>query len=521
MISRRALLRITGAGAAASAVAACTTHGGSRLRPSPTAASTTASPSPPSWAALKRTLSGRLSRPGDAGYDRARLLYNPRFDSVRPAGVAGCKSAADVAAAIAFARQSGMSVVARSGGHSYAGCSTTDGLVIDTRPMSSISVSSSDATATIGSGAALIDIYSSLASHGVSIPGGSCPTVGIAGLTLGGGYGVVGRAHGLTCDALVAAEVVLADGRTVRASASSEPDLFWALRGGGGTIGVVTSFTFRTHPTRDVTIFAMGWRWPDAAAVLAAWQQWGPTAPDATFSTCKLLATDTRGASQSPSVGVYGLHLGSAVELNGLLDDLARQVGAPPTYRSLTPSSYAAAMVTEAGCADLSPSACHLRVQGAGGQLEREAFIAGSDYLVKPLPAKGIQDLIAAVEKRQQDPSLIRGGTSFDAYGGAINRVAPAATAFVHRSPLAVLQHTATWTESASAAVVAANRRSLADLQTAVRPYASGEAYQNYLDTTLKDPGKAYFGANLARLQQVQRHYDPDGVFACPALGIG
>lgn len=511
--SRRDLLKLAGLGAVG--IAGCTSKKPAAL-PSPTPTPTTSpSKTPESWSQLADSLSGALRQPGSAGYDQARQLFNPTFDSIHPQGVAQCASADDVVRALAFAHAQGLKVAARSGGHSYVGCSTTDGLVIDLRKLNTVKLG--PGTATIGAGAALIDVYAALTAEGVSISAGSCPTVGIAGLALGGGYGVVSRMYGLTCDALISAEVVLADGRMVTASATSEPDLYWALRGGGGTCGIVTSFVFKTFTTQDVTIYAMGWDWSQAAAVLDAWQNWISTLPDETFSTCKLLGTYASQPNSSPQIGVYGLHLGSAADLAPHLDALQSHIVAKPTYRTSTPSSFAHAMFAEAGCADKDINHCRLATRGGAGELERQAFIASSDFITAKLPRTSISNLVAAVTARQSD-GLAGGGVSFDAYGGAINRVAADATAFVHRSALAVLQYSAPLPGNASTEVVATNRRSISSMKDALKGHVSGEAYQNYLDSTLTDPATAYFGDNLVRLKQVQTEYDPQGVFACPAL---
>ena len=190
------------------------------------------------WQQLASSLTGHLVRPGDPTYLVDLQLYDPRYDGVRPAGIAYCASAGDVQRCVDFARQHHLAAAARSGGHSYGGYSTTTGLIVDVTGMSRVSVSAAGSggvrTATVGSGARLIDVYSGLNAQGVSIAGGSCATVGIAGLTMGGGQGVLGRLHGLTCDQLTAVELVTADGKLQTVSHAEDPDLFWACQGGGG-----------------------------------------------------------------------------------------------------------------------------------------------------------------------------------------------------------------------------------------------------------------------------------------------
>src|SRR5436190_3038939 len=202
---------------------------------------------------------GELVAAGSAEYDSVRRSQVARFDDVRPQAVVRCRAPEDVAQALAFARE-GLHIALRSGGHCFAGRSSTTGVVIDMGGMNEVSIS--DGTVTVGGGARLADVYDALAAHGRTIAAGCGPTVGIAGLTLGGGLGVLGRSHGLTADQLLAARVVLADGRIVDCDARRHEDLFWALRGaGGGQFAVVTQLVLRTLPAPDATGFHLLWPW--------------------------------------------------------------------------------------------------------------------------------------------------------------------------------------------------------------------------------------------------------------------
>ena len=178
-------------------------------------------PTPADWAALARDLSGPLVRPGESRLRHGQGTFDPRFDSLRPAGIAYCRNPHDVSTCLAFARRYRVPVAARCGGHSYAGWSSTSGLIVDVTRMAGVSVSGS--TATVGAGTRLIDFYNGLAAHGRAVPGGSCPTVGISGLTLGGGIGVVGRAYGLTCDNVKSMQIVTADGQVARPARAPTP----------------------------------------------------------------------------------------------------------------------------------------------------------------------------------------------------------------------------------------------------------------------------------------------------------
>ncbi len=481
--------------------------------PTPTGAGP---PTDADWVAFAASLDGTLVRPGHGGYGTARRLFNPRFDGVLPAGLAFCHSAADVQRSIAFVRAHALPIAARSGGHSYAGYSTGTGLVCDVTAIHRVSVDAAAGTAVVGAGARLIDLYAALAPHGVAVPGGSCPTVGIAGLTLGGGQGVVGRRFGLTCDVLTSIQVVTAAGDLLTCDENEHTDLFWACRGGGGgNFGVATSFTFATRPLSTLTLFFLHWPWSAARDVVPAWQAWAPHAPDALWSNCHLLSNADRSAGSQPTVSVGGAYVGSATALSGLLDTLTSSVGSPPTSRVVTTHDYLDAMLVEAGCSGLSVAACHLPGQTPQGALAREASFARSDFYTKPLASGSIDAMISAVEHRQADPRMTMvAGVALDAFGGAINRVAPDATAFVHRDALFLGQYNATWPEHASAAVVAANTSWLDGLYASLRSSASGFAYQNYIDPALTGWEDAYYGSNLARLRQVKAAYDPDGVFA-------
>ena len=446
-------------------------------------------------------------QPEDRGYLTDLQLYDSRFDSVRPAGIAYCASPSDVQRSVAFARAHSLPFVARSGGHSYAGYSTTTGLIIDVTLMAA--VRAGPGPAVVGAGARLIDVYSTLNAAGVSIPAGSCPTVGIAGLTLGGGVGVVDRAFGLTCDALTSVEVVTADSRVVTASPTSNPDLYWACRGGGGgNFGVATSMQFRTFPTAPLTLAFLVWPWPAAADVLPAWLEWAPPGPDQLWSNC-LLETEPTGTS--PKLQVGAVWIGAAGGLGGLLTQLEGAVGAPPSSRLVETVPFEHGMYVEGGCASFSQAACHLPTQTPAGMLARQPSLAKSAYLNGPLGDQGVQAIVAGIDARQSQRG--EGAVGFDAYGGAINRISPSATAFVHRSALASAQFNVPFDPGTPAEQLASSQSWLNSWYTSVAPYMSGSAYQNYIDPDLPEWAQAYYGSNLGRLMQIKRTWDPDDAF--------
>jgi FAD/FMN-containing dehydrogenase len=519
---RRTFLRFAAAAGGATLMSACTgtsgrTTGSGTATTSGTAGRVVAPSGPPSaadWTALGRDLSEVLVRPGDAGYATAKQLFDPRFDSLHPAGIAYCRDPHDVATCVAFARRYGVPVAARCGGHSYAGWSSTSGLIVDVTKMAGVSVSGG--TATVGAGTRLIDFYNGLSAHGRAVPGGSCATVGIAGLTLGGGVGVVSRAYGLTSDNVQSLQIVTADGQLRTCNASTNQNLFWACRGGGGgNFGVVTSFTFTTHPTGPIVLFFLSWPWSQAARVISAWQSWAPHAPDELWSNLHLAAAP---GGSVPSIEVGGTYLGSVNDAQAQLERLYAAVGSGPSSPFLESTTWLHAMLVEANCASLSVSECHLPTQVPGGQLSRASEYAKSDFFTRPLSSQGIGTLLSGVQGLQQVSGTPggSGGIAFDALGGAVNRVAPGATAYVHRDALFQAQYTTGWPVGSGSAGVARQHAWQRAFWQSMRPYASGQAYQNYIDPDLTNWRQAYYGANYARLTQVKAAYDPDRVFTFP-----
>ncbi len=528
---RRAFLQLAAAAGGAGLLASCSRGGGTSaaasartssagtttdsVTPAVAAPRATRSPAPADWTALGRDLSGPLVRPGEAVYTVSKRLFDPRFDTLHPAGIAYCRNPHDVATCLAFVRKFGVPVAARCGGHSYAGWSSTSGLIIDVTRMSGVNVNGS--TATVGAGTPLIDFYNGLAAHGRAVPGGSCPTVGIAGLTLGGGIGVVSRAYGLTSDNVKSLQIVTADGQVRTCTANQNPDLFWACRGGGGgNFGVVTSFTYRTHPAGEIVLFFLSWPWSQAARVISAWQSWAPHAPDALWSNVHLAAAP---GGSVPTVEVGGTFLGSLSAAAAQLDKLYAAAGSHPSSPFLETTSWLHAMLVEAGCASLTVNQCHLpTTQTPGGQLSRASEYAKSDFFTKPLSSHGIGTLLSGVESFQRVAGApgASGGIAFDALGGAVNRVAPGATAFVHRNALFQAQYTTTWPVGSAAAAVGRQHAWQQSFWQSMRPYASGQAYQNYIDPALTNWRQAYYGANYTRLTQVKAKYDPDRVFTFP-----
>lgn len=512
-ISRRGLVGAAGV-AAALGVAGCASDE-KPGKPSTPAGSPSGSPRPKSmaarWRELGASVEGRLALPDDAAYGQARLTENPRYDGSRPLAVLSVASAQDVARGFGFAQDNGIPVQLRSGGHSYPGWSSGGGgdtgqpaaLVLDCRRLNRVRVA--DSTATIGAGAPLAAVYQALGSAGRAIPGGSCATVGVAGLTQGGGVGVLTRALGLTCDSVRSMRVVLADGSEVTASADDHDDLFWALRGGGGGhLGMVTSFEFETVEAPTINTFYLQWPIAAATQVAGAWQDWLDGADPRLWSTLKGL-----GASSHPNGAILacaGTWIGPSSALEGQLGRLLADTPRPASQSTRT-HSYLDTMRSYAGCAELPAAQCHT---GPGGGLKREAFAATSHVGYQPLDADGIGTIVEQVESAPS--SLIEAGLSMDALGGKVAEVAPDATAFVHRKARITVQYTATYAGADGAAAM----RFVRGFRKAMTASWGEAAYVNYVDAAIGDYRSAYFGDNAARLAQVRKVYDKDGFFTQP-----
>jgi hypothetical protein len=512
-IDRRALLvagAATGlAGCAAKSPAAPAT---SSTSGSPSATPLTATPTLATgvgWSSLRKHLHGRLRLPTDVGYDAVRLVENPRYDGARPLAVVTVADETDVATVLSFARDHALPVAMRSGGHSYPGWSSGGAgvsgmpraLVIDCRGLASVTMTGTSVR--VGAGAALAPVYAAVAASGRALAGGSCATVGISGLTLGGGVGVLTRAYGLTCDAVTGLRIVTADGVARTVDADHEPDLFWALRGGGGGhLGVVTALTFATVAAPALHTFFLSWPIGAAARVVPAWQAWAPHADARLWSTLKALGGAVHPGG--PTLLLSGTWTGpGAPDLSGLLEHCP-----PPAVDSGRVRDYGSAMASYAGCASVPVNRCHT---GPGGALDREAFGATSHVAYTTLSSAGVDTLLQHVEAAQGS-GLKEAGLSMDALGGHVRDLGPGDTAFVHREALMTVQYTATFTGDQGALA----DRYVRGFRTAMTPSWGDHAYVNYADASLSDPAAAYFGANATRLDSVRRTYDPDGFFRQP-----
>lgn len=492
-VSRRALLRATGGTAAGLAAAPWFGHAAA----SPIAATPAPRLSDAAWNDLAKRLQGRLLRPGDDMYAPATVINATRYMKALPAGIAVCRSPQDAATCVVWARATGVPFAVRSGGHSYAGYSTSNGLVIDVRGMQQVTVDRAAGTVVVAAGVNNAEVGAALAPHGLYFPGGRCPTVGVAGLTLGGGWGFSCRHLGMTCDSLLETELVTARGEIITASEHEHPDLFWAVRGGaGGNFGVHTSFKYRTVPTRDVTVFQLAWSGGDTAALVDALlraQAGGPRELGMRIgvgSRSKMPLTQPGSLTAS----VIGLYWGKQAEAEALLAPVERIQ--PATSRVVEQVSFAEGREFLAHTTPI------------GAYQIKSAFIRGT------LPSKGIATLLDWIGKMPGFAiGLADAAVAIFGFGGKVNDVAPNATAFVHRQEDFLLAISSSWEPVDDPGLIAANLSWLEQFYAAMRPYCSGGAYQNFPDRGLADWQQAYYGNNLAGLESVKRTWDPDNLF--------
>ncbi len=442
------------------------------------------------WRALLQQLRGALLRPTDALFPDAARPNNLRYEKITPAGIARCLDATDVRAAIGWCRDYNVGFAVRSGGHSYAGFSTTRGLLIDVSPIGWVRYDDRTGLVHIGGGCRNQDIYAALSKVNRTITHGRCPTVGAAGFLLGGGIGFNMRDHGLGCDQVVSTELVTAHGSVETVSAVSNEELFWACRGGGGgNFGVNTAFSLTTFPTLPVTVFRI--RWERASEELA-------------FALLAALGAGPSGLGSRVSLqadGKAGVTVDLLGQLKGGARDLADILG--PAYRRARPTSerIVAAADYWAGQDFLhekgAPAYYQERSGYVRGMLAHDTLETGFSWLRKAPAVHGTCDL------------------RFFQTGGAINTVAPEATAFIHRGNdwLMVIGYDWSGADDADPALIRRGHTWQDEFYDDMRRYTDGGCYQNFVDPSLRDWRRAYYGANYPRLERVKQAIDPDRVF--------
>jgi FAD/FMN-containing dehydrogenase len=446
---------------------------------------------------LRSTLTGAVITPGDPGYDTARALWNGSFDR-HPAVIACCRSSADVAAAIGFAEANGLEISVRGGAHSFSGASAgDDGLTIHLGAMSSVQVDPDGRRARVGGGATWGDVDAATQEHGLAVTGGVLSDTGVGGLTLGGGMGWLANRHGLSIDNLASAEVVLADGRVVRASESDEPDLFWALRGGGGNFGVVTEFEFRLHPIGpEVQFGLLFWEVERGVDGLRACREAARTLP----SDYGVLIGGGLSAPEAPFVPEeHHGKIGHALLVAGFgsPDEHARAIDTvretcPPLFEFLTPMPYAA--MQQLFDPELTP----------GTRMYDKAL-----YL-----AELTDDAITVMTERAGGKTDPLSFMPVFALHGDVSEVSEDATAYGGlRTPHFVVDVSGT---SQDPDRFAADREWARSTWDALRPLAGNAgSYVNFM-SELEDDERvraSYGPAKYGRLAQIKAEYDPGNLF--------
>jgi len=370
-----------------------------------------------------------------------------------------------------------------------------------------------------------LPLYEALWPHKMVVPGGTCPTVGITGLALGGGFGRLSPLHGLTSDNLLRLRMVTAGGEIITADERENADLYWACRGGGGgNFGVVTELSFRLQPV-DMPFTEVQYTFAREAVlpVLRAWQDWIQTFPRGGHSELQVI-TGAPTPDGGVTLQVNYTAMGDPARAKAIAAELPRAAGAKPIDTQETTGGYVS---TERDwiCAGLRPDECTLEGLTAHGQLSRSGIYIESDFVFEPWPDDGLALIIDAIDRRQADrrftpedfkASAQVGKFLLESCGGAINDTAPDATAFPHRGMLYLAQYQSRWLTGADQSVADANIAWTRGMYDSVARYRSGASYVNYTDPNLKDWQNAYYGRNLPRLRQVKSKYDPDNVFRFP-----
>lgn len=460
------------------------------------------------WAALRRHLTGDLVLPADAGYDLARQAESSEFDAIRPQAVAFCESEADVATVVRFAGDNTLRAVPRSGGHSFGGYSTTDGVILDVSRMNRVRVGGD--TVTVGAGTQQVDALAALAPHGLLLAGGQCATVGVGGFLQGGGIGMLTRRAGLGADRMVSARVVLADGRCVRASEHEHPGLFWALRGnGGGNYGVVTSYELTPSLVTTMVNYTLAWPFEVARDVIEAWQPWAIDAPWDLGAALAVFTPDA--ATVPPALSMYGSWFGAPAELEALLDALVAEIGVAPTMRVVAEKTPFDAMMEWYGCAQLTTDQCHRVGYSPEARLPRSSFYRTRNRMFGG-PVSTVDELLGgfATDARAGQFRMM----TFDVLGGRANEPGRQATSYVHRDTVMLCGLSAALTvpeyteeDAAACAEWLAGGFALLDRGSL------GESYQNFIDPALPDWRRAYYAENYPGLVAVKHRYDPDRFF--------
>ncbi len=444
---------------------------------------------------LDERMRGSVLEPADDGYEEARAIWNGMIDC-RPAGIARCTGVADVMAAVDFAREKRMPLAVRGGGHSIPGrCLTEEGLVVDLSPMGSVRIDPTTRTATVEPGARWGDFDHEAQAFGLATTGGVDSRTGVAGLTLGGGIGWLARSCGLSADNLLGADVVTAEGRLVRASEDENPDLLWGLRGGGGGLGVVTSFEFQLHEVGPEVLVAQAYHpFEDAADLFRFYRDFMAEASDEVGCYAFIL----RVPPAAPFPEEWQGRMAAAL--------IACHAGEPErSRRELAPLEKFGDPIL--AFADTMPYTALQQSFDAG-------YPAGERYYGKSAFIEGLPDDLIETLVSVTDP-LVGPFTAvfIESMGGAVGRVEPGATAFPHRDAPFNLSVTCGWSDPAKDERVVAWAR---EFYGAIEPHSTGGVYTNYLDVDDDDRIQSAYGQNFERLVRLKEEWDPEGLFGNP-----
>ncbi|MFC3576007.1 FAD-binding oxidoreductase [Streptomyces yaanensis] len=461
---------------------------------------------------LRERLRGELVEPSDPGFPQAKQLQNTEYDAVQPHAVAYCESEQDVVACLRHAQDQGLPVHIRGNGHSMNGWSTGEGLVIDLSRMNH--AVADGPLVRLGGGIQSLDALDALKPQRRQIVTGTFPTVSAGGFLTGGGLGWQTRRFGVGSDRIAAARVVLADGRTVRCAATEEPDLYWALRGGGGgSFGIVTEFEVHPVDAPMMTGFETLWAYEDAVDVLTAWQEWCVAGPDE-LGTSLVVLPGMFGPQGRPVVRVWGVHLGPTQQLVAELDALAERAGAKPIIRTVQPRGTYADVMHEALCGSQTVAQCHRTGSGPEAQGHRHPYTRQSYRLTGRAATRAESaalldawDVSLEQEKRERYLLCI-------ALGGAANQVPRTATAYVHRDARFLIGYQMACRDVSADPGAEARLTGWADRAgAALAPLACG-SYINFPSSRVSEDWETdFFGENHARLLDVKRAYDPENFF--------
>ncbi|MET9631659.1 FAD-binding oxidoreductase [Lentzea sp. NPDC006480] len=453
------------------------------------------------WTDLTRRIEGRVVRPPDSLFGALAAPANTRYEHVLPHGIVLPTTESDIAAVLGWADKHQVPVVARSGGHSYAGYSTTGGLLMRLDMFDQAAVDLCNATVTVQAGARNRDLLRTLASTGLTLPFGRCPTIGIAGYTLGGGLGLHTRRLGMASDRLLATRLVTAGGEVLSCDEDSNADLFWASRGGGGgNFGISTAFTYQLCPTPDVTVFRLAFDGRKAEEVLLAMQDL-ITDPQLRYSfAAQFGATatgrDAKRAARNVTLYAEGWYYGPRSNLETILTRVTSV--ARPT------SSYVA------------------ELDGLGAQryftdeVASDPFMTTSVVARIPMRATDAARVVAHLHAWPGSSSRSGASVSFFAMGGADQDMAPDATAFVHRDALFVLAATHRWTTEDGPEASSRATEWIAGVRRDMSAHLGTGSFVNFPDPALPRWWDAYYGSNYPRLARIKSEYDPSGLFHYP-----